>query len=148
VDFKTPEEELAEFLAAQPSWLRKILERDFNLSWDEGMAWNQAAEWWQDGGEKTQKEYENILRRIPDRWREYRKRLRQDALAHIPPEKPGRRRKDMLAEEAKQLQDAGKSYAQIAKALNSKRGAGTTTAEAIRKLLSSRRQRRSTPDKT
>jgi hypothetical protein len=43
--------------------------------------------------------------------------------------------------------NAGKSYAQIAVAINRQHGDGTTTPEAIRKILKSREGRR-TPDKT
>jgi hypothetical protein len=36
--YKSPREELEEFLAAQPSWLRKILQLDLSLTTDEQVA--------------------------------------------------------------------------------------------------------------
>lgn len=144
----TPEEELQKFLDAQPSWLRKLLQLDFSLSQDEHLAWNQSASWWQAGGEqKAREEYETILRRIPARWREYRKRLREGALSAIPAGQPGRPRKDDVAEEATRLRSEGKSYAQIAILLNHKYPNNPTSPEAVRKLLDSRKQL-PTPDKT
>ena len=147
---KTPEEELAEFLASQPSWLRKVLQLQFeSLSPDEMLAWNQSDSWWTDGGAKDLEKYREIIRRIPAKWREYRKRWvkGRDALMNLAPGQAGAPRKDALALEAKQLKSQGKSYTQVAIALNHRHGTGTTTPEAVRKLLSSRKPR-STPDKT
>lgn len=53
--FKTPEDELDQFLATKPSWLRKILEFDLPLSDAEKLAWNKS-DWWQEGS-KDEKEY-------------------------------------------------------------------------------------------
>ena len=39
MDFKSPADELEEFLAAQPSWLQKILQLDYSLSREEFLAW-------------------------------------------------------------------------------------------------------------
>ena len=142
--FKTPEDELDQFLATKPSWLRKILEFDLPLSNPEKLAWSES-DWWQEGG-KDEKEHIRLVRRIPSRWREYRRRRMQSAVADLPLGPAGRPRKDQLADEARQLQFEGKSHAQISSALNRKYGPGATTREAIRKLLS--RRRRSTPDKT
>jgi hypothetical protein len=147
VSFKSPEEELDEFLAAQPSWLRKILQLDYSLSRDEHLAWNQSDWWWGSGQASVQEEYERLLRRVPEKWRDYCERKKLDALKGLPTVPAGRPRRDGLAREAEQLRLSGKSYAQTAKALNLKYGTGTTTAEAIRKLLTSRK-RSPTPDKT
>lgn len=145
---KNAEEELQQFLATKPSWLRKLLQLDFSLSPDDHVAWSQSVWWWQDGGEKkAREEYESILRRIPARWRQYRKRLKENALNDIPAGQPGRPRKDSIAEEATRLRSEGKSYAQIAILLNHKYPNNPTSPEAVRKLLDSRKQRRS-PDKT
>lgn len=142
--FKTPEDELDQFLATKPSWLRKILELDLALSNAEELAWSQS-DWWQEGG-KDEKEYIRLVRRIPSRWREYRRRRMQSAVADLPLGPTGRPRKDALADEARQLQLEGKSHADISRALNRKYGLGTTTREATRELLA--RKRRSTPDKS
>ncbi len=142
--FKSPEEELEQFLAAQPSWLRKILLLDFPFTQDEGIAWSES-DWIQNGG-KVEEEYIRLLQRVPEKWRDHCERKKLDALKGLPTVPTGRPRKDSIAHEAEQLRLLGKSYAQTAKALNLKHGAGTTTAEAIRKLLGSRK--RPTPDKT
>jgi hypothetical protein len=145
VAFKSPGEELEQFLAAQPSWLRKILQLDWSFTTDEELALHES-DWWQNGG-KVEEEYLRLLRRVPEKWRDYCERKKLDALKGLPKVPAGRPRRDGLAHEAEQLRLSGKSYAQTAKALNLKHGAGTTSAEAIRKLLSSRK-RRTTPDKT
>jgi hypothetical protein len=142
--FNGPEEELEQFLAAQPSWLRKILLLDFSLTTDEHLAWTES-DWWQRGG-KVAEEYERLLRRVPDQWRDYCKRKKLEALKGLPTVPTGRPRRDGLAHEAEQLRRSGKSYVQTAKALNLKHGEGTTTPERIRKLLKSRKH--PTPDKT
>jgi hypothetical protein len=142
-----PERELANFLAAQPSWRRKRLQSDFSWTAKEITEWSQA-----DCREDcaAREEYEKILRKLPEKWREYRKKRRQvaiaTALSTIPPAKAGRPRKDSLAGEALALRKAGKSYSQIAVLINHKHGT-VTTPDAIRKLLGSRR-RGPAPDKT
>jgi hypothetical protein len=45
---KSHEQDLKEFLAAKPSWLRKILQLDFDLTSEELLAWQQSDRWWQD----------------------------------------------------------------------------------------------------
>jgi hypothetical protein len=141
---KDPERELHELLAAQPAWRRKWLLRDYSWTADEISAWsssNPQEDWLVYG------DYEAILRRIPAKWRAYVKQLRRNGWSSLPGgNPPGRPRKDAIAEEARQLQSAQKSYRQIEIALRSKYGAGAPTAEAIRKLLASRR--RQAPDKT
>jgi hypothetical protein len=90
-------------------------------------------------------EYLRLLRHVPEKWRAYCERRKADALKDLPTVAAGRPRRDGLTHEAEQLRLSGKSYAQTAKALNLKHGAGTTTAEAVRKLLNSRKL--PTPDK-
>ena len=135
--FKSPEEELEQFLAAQPSWLQKILQLDMSLTDEERLAWN-ASNWWHDNG-KVEDEFLRLLQRVPKRWREYCERKKLDAIRGLPTVPTGRPRKDSLADEAAELRRSGESYAQTAKSLNLRHGAGTTTAQAIRKLLSSRK---------
>jgi hypothetical protein len=142
--FKSPQEELAQFLSAQPSWLRKILQLDYSLTTDEHLAWTES-DWWQEGG-KIGEEYLRLLRRVPEKWRDHCERKKLDALKGLPTVSAGRPRKDNIAHEAEQLRQSGQSYAQTAKTLNLRHGACTTSPEAIRKLLGSRK--RTTPDKT
>jgi hypothetical protein len=151
VAFNSPEEELEQFLAAQPSWLRKILLLDSSLTTDEQATWI-ASDWWQEGG-KVEEEYLRLLQRVPNRWREHRRKVAGNALSTLPSAQSGRPRKDLLAEEAKHLHEAGKSYAEVADILRDKyttmtaKGERHPTREGIRKLLDSRKPRR-TPDKT
>jgi len=151
VGFETPEEKLQQFLDAQPSWLRKILQLDLSLSPDEQSAWVQS-NWWQEGG-KVEEEYIRLLRRVPNKWREHRGKVALNALSTLPSARAGRPRRDSLAEEAKHLHEAGKSYAEIADMLRDKyatmtaKGEGSPTKESIRNLIRSR-EPRSTPDKT
>jgi len=39
---KSPEQELEEFLCAKPSWLRKILQLNFDLTQEELLDWQQS----------------------------------------------------------------------------------------------------------
>jgi len=145
VEVKGAEKDLAEFLAAQPSWVRKVLLRDFSLNSEESEACENAD--FNDLAAR-EREYRAILQRIPAKWREYCRESRRLALANVPMGKAGRPRKDDLAEEASRLKRAGKSYAGVANEINRRHGTGTTSPEAIRKLLSSRKRGGSAPDKT
>jgi hypothetical protein len=151
VDFATAEEELQQFLDAQPSWLRKILQLDLSLSPDEQSSWVQS-NWWQEGG-KVEEEYIRLLRRVPNKWRDHRGKVTRNPLSTLPSARSGRPRRDSLAEEAKGLHEAGKSYHEIADMLRDKyatmtaKGERHPTSESIRKLIHSRKPHR-TPDKT
>jgi hypothetical protein len=141
--FKDPEKELEQFLAEQPSWVRKVLRRELPLEGQDAKNCSEALEG--DGIfelSALEKKYRAILIRIPTRWRDYREKLKRIALANLPTRQVGRPRKDAFAEEASQLKAAGKSYANVAKELNRKYGPSTTTSDAIRKLLGSRKRER------
>jgi hypothetical protein len=92
----------------------------------------------QDDAADLLREYERKIRSMPTKWREYRERWGVIALP-LSANPEGRPRKDALADEAKQLQNSGLSYAQIAIRLNREHGEGTTTKENIRGLLKYRR---------
>jgi hypothetical protein len=149
VTFKNAEEELAEFLAPYGAWLERCFRgdatvEDLSTLCEQGLGFSNIT-----AHGKLKEQYESILRRIPARWREYCKiksRLAQEVVGP-PAGVPGRPRKDALAGEAELLQSESKSYAQIAQVINSRHGEGTTTKEAVRKLLSPRRKGRP-PDKT
>jgi len=138
VTFKNAKEELRELLAQYPSWVERILWKNpsaTNLQPYEGLL----------------EKYESIVLRIPEKGREYRKakQLYAQRVLGPPPGRAGRPRKDAVAEEAQQLKSEGKSYAQIARTLNSRHKESPTTKEAVRKLLTSRKKERPpTPDKT
>jgi hypothetical protein len=101
------------------------------------------------GGSGLREKYENIVRRIPRRWRDYcDAQVKYDAERYAQWYKnTGTPRKDDIAAEAQQLKANGKSYHQIAIALNQKYGPDTTNSEAVRARLRSRK-RQATPDKT
>ena len=153
--FEKPKQQLREFLAAGPSWLLKIFQLD-SLSTEELSDLYQSFWWWQHlSSGKAQNDFERLLRRCPDEWRKYRKFCKKVALSRLPSARPGRPRKDALADEARELKQAGLSQSEIADTLNRqypnlkdrKGNDRPVTAEAVRKLLASRR-REITPDKT
>jgi hypothetical protein len=130
------------------------------MSAEDSVAWVQSDWWWTLEGEtEIRNEYEGLLRQIPGRWREYRKKLARSAqeLLRLSPGKPGRPRKDVEAAELQQ-QHQTKSYGQIATA-RLKRAIGDKTTkeqqklailkegEQVRKLISSRISRKAPPDK-
>lgn len=135
--FKKAEEELEELLAQYPPWAEIILWKNpspSNLERYPGLL----------------DKYESVLQRIPERWREYRRAKKKYAqrVSGPPPGVAGRPRLDVIAEEAKRLKADGKSYAQVALALNSRDGQNTRTSESVRKLLASRKKKPpTTPDK-
>lgn len=133
MDFKSPEDELEEFLVSLPSWHRKILELDYSLSRDELSAWQQS-DWWQNGGPVDDK-YLELLEHCPQKWREYRKRKRELALVEVPRAQRGRpktRAKELA--EILALKERGLNEEQIARA----RG---LTKDAVRKRLEAARDR-------
>jgi hypothetical protein len=133
MDFKSPEDELEEFLASLPSWHRKILELDYSLSRDEWSAWQQS-DWWQNGGQ-VDDNYLQLLKRCPEKWREYRERKRRLALMDVPRALPGRpktRAKELA--EILALKAQGLNVDKIAK----KRG---LTRDTVRKRLEAAKRR-------
>jgi hypothetical protein len=135
---KSPEQDLEEFLAAKPSWLRKVLQLNFALTQQELLAWHQSDWWWQDTRGTVEEEYLRLLKQCPSQWNEYCKRRKENALRDLPSGVPGRPPKDALAWEATELKRR-LSYAKVSKQLNEKYGPGTTTEGAIRQLIKSRK---------
>jgi hypothetical protein len=86
--FRSPEKELEAFLAALPSWHRKILQLDYPLSWEELLAW-QRSDWFQFGGQ-VDDQFLQLIERCPAEWREYRRRKKKLALMDVPMGQPGR----------------------------------------------------------
>jgi hypothetical protein len=151
VIFTSPEEELAEFLASQPSWRQKWLMVDVpSLLPEELQEWLGSDP---RADRVARDKYEAILKRIPAKWHEYRSKWEQIALSSVPSGLSGRPRLDALAAEARALHRDDKSYAQIAiilgpkYAVQTKKGIRKPTADSIRKLVKSR-ERDSSPDKT
>ena len=142
-----PKNELEEFLAGLPAIVRKIINFDYDFS--HSSAEDREACGTFDWGSLSdlRRHYERLLVQHPAEWRQYRKAFAKSMRLFVPPARPGRPRKDDLASKARHLQKAGMSYAQIAARLNNEHGKGTTTREAIRKLLSSRKPS-SPPEKT
>jgi len=151
------EKQIEEFLAAQPSWLRKYLQGDYSLSGEE-QSEMRGVNWPGLYGQAREK-YLEVLKRCPTRLRDYRKRERkrgaESALWGVPPLKKGAARiHDAIVAEAKEKEQAGLTQADIALSLNSKypgrkdRNGNEKpfTEESVRKLL--RRRRSRAPDKT
>jgi hypothetical protein len=145
VNLKSPEEEIDEFLASKPSWLRKLLQFDFSISSDEWLAWHKSDEWWRDAGASVNCKYENLVKRSSSRWSEHCRRSKENALKDVPSVRQGRPRKDALADAAMLLRRAGKSPEEIAVLLRDKftemteKGFREPTPDGIRKLLDSRK---------
>lgn len=137
--FKNPEEQLDEFLAAGPRWLQKMFQLD-SLSAVELSEWYSHFWFWRLSlSWKVQRQFEGLLRQCPERWRKYRKLCKKVALSVLVPSvRPGRPRKDALAQEAIELK-RHLSYPRVAKKLNQKYGRGTTTEGAVRQLIRSRK---------
>jgi len=129
-----PQKELEVFLAALPMWLRKALEQCKSTKFTSA----DPKEWraFRDYVDDKLQRYENLLRRIPTKWKAYRKKHREQygspATQIMLPRNPaGAPRKDAIASEAIRLRKEGKSYAQIARKLKRKK-------DATRKLVKSR----------
>lgn len=147
-----PEEELAEFLATQPLWRQKWLRVDAaSLLPEELQAWLGGSE--VNENSLARDKYEAILRRIPAKWQEYRRKWEKIGQSCVPSALSGRPRNDALAAEATLLHQQRFSYAQIAMmlgpkyAVQTKKGVRKPTPESIRKLVKSR-DPASHPDKT
>jgi hypothetical protein len=161
VGLDSPEEQLEKFLAAQPSWERKILQFE-PLSTEEIEAWVRCDWWWTlQSDNQIRGDYERLLRQAPSRWSEYRRRAARNALKTmgLPSGRPGRPRKDAEAEELQELHRT-MSYGEIAITRlktghsNSDAGIGEQQRlallkerERIRKLVGSRKPRQRPPEK-
>lgn len=150
-------DDLEEFLSRQPSWIRKILEGDYSLATEEHVQM-QHSDWPELLGQ-AQDTYQELLRKHPEKLRQYRKLQRKlaanSAVLTLPKLRTGRPRQDSLAQEAEELRRSGLSQPKIAHELNRrypdrKNRTGKKnpfTAEAVRKILG-RHKRRITPDKS
>lgn len=131
-----PESDLEAFLSSIAPYRRKALERGLA-----SLSQNEVRQWLIDEEKPTGiwQEYEQLLKRIPARYREYRAReiatFAQIRASQLPAYPEGRPPKEDLANEALDLQRQDMTIPQIAAYLGRKHGVGTTTPEAIRKLL-------------
>ena len=91
----------------------------------------------------AQERYEELLGNCPVRLREYRNRrlreARKKVLESLPSLRKGAPRKDGLATEAAEMRQKKMSYGRIAIELNRKYGKGTTTPQAVYRLISRRK---------
>jgi hypothetical protein len=133
VKSKSPEDELEEFLALLPSWHRRILQLDYSLTPDELSAF-QKSDWWQNGG-PVDDQYLELLKRCPEKWRDYRERKKREVLTQVPPARRGRPKTppNELAK-IRALEKRGLNNDQIAKLLG-------LTKEAVRKRLETAKRR-------
>ena len=155
--FNKPEQELEEYLARQSTWVRKFLQGDFALTRSERADMLQSN--WPEVYGKAQDEYLELLKKFPEKLREYRKLQKrlgtESALWGVPSLPPGAPRKDLLAQEALELQQRGMSQTSIASILNERHPNLTDrkgnprpiTSEVVRKMLASRKHE-SPPEKT
>jgi hypothetical protein len=156
MDSKDREQQLAEYLFAKPSWLRKVLQLDYALTTEE-LADMASVNWPVVYGE-ARDEYLGLLERCPDKLSDYRKRLKtqgsKSALVGVPGMPLGAPRKEWLAQLCRELQERGMSQPEIAREVNlrypdlkdKKGNLRPITEEVVRKRLSSGRKR--TPEKT
>lgn len=157
MDGTNPEDEqIEEFLSAQPSWLRRVLQCDYGLTLEE-RADMVSVNWPELYGQARDK-YLELLKRCPKRLRDYRKREKkrgaQSAVQDVPSLKPGAPRlDDAVALEARELEQAGLTQAEIALFLSRKYperedrkgNKKPFTEESVRKLL--KRRQPHAPDK-
>jgi hypothetical protein len=151
MDSGGPEQRLAEFLAVKPSWLRKVLQHDYALTTEE-QAELASVNWPEVYGQALD-EYFELLRECPARLREYRKGAEkhgaQNALFGVPRVPEGAPRKEWLAQECWDLQQAGMSQPEIARELNlrhpnlkdKKGNPRPINEEVVRKQLASLRKK-------
>jgi hypothetical protein len=154
---KSPEQACEEYLSAKPSWLRKVLQCDYALTPEENAG--MATVNWPEVYGQARDEYLELLRQCPDRLQEYRKLLKkqgaESAVVGVPSVPAGARRKDWLALEARELEQAGMSQPEIAAELNRRHPDLTDrkgnprpiTAEVVRHQLKTLRHRTS-PEET
>jgi hypothetical protein len=110
--FKSPEKELEEFLASKPEWMRRYFQKGIGaLNQDELVVMLQSGEII-----TLTSEYEKILQQMPVKWREYRKRRKQESVfdSQVPKGKLGRPI-DSKAGEYFEQHSGHSSYADIAK---------------------------------
>ncbi len=148
--------DVEEFLARQPSWLRKFLQGDNVLTPAERGEMTKGN--WPEIYGDARDQYLELLKRHPNKLREYRKLQKKVALESalwlMPSLKPGAPRLDALALEASELEQSGLTQGDIAVSLNRKYperqdrkgNKKPFTEESVRKLL--KRRRASMPDKT
>ncbi len=148
--------DVEEFLARQASWLRKFLQGGNVLTPAERGEMTKGN--WPEIYGDARDQYLELLKRHPNKLREYRKLQKKVALESalwlMPSLKPGAPRLDALALEASELEQSGLTQGDIAVSLNRKYperqdrkgNKKPFTEESVRKLL--KRRRASMPDKT
>jgi len=122
----SPEQKLQAFLDSLPEWRRKWLRYDppFDGIWisqqppyserlkaarQEMSAWAENL----DDDIPIREQYERLLQQIPQSWREYRTKLKRQALSDLTKAKAGRKRETELAERIWELQGEGKTTPEI-----------------------------------
>jgi hypothetical protein len=138
---QNPEKQLEEFLASKPTWMQRFLQMSFGLlSPDDIREWGNNL----DEAIGAKDEYERILQQTPDKWKEYRKRQKQEAQpliqSLVPKATPGRKLKSELAEQIWALDAEGKTNQEILQTLRD-RGVNLSL-EAVESYLKKRRRAR------
>jgi len=139
---KSPEEQLEDFLASKPDWMRRYLQTGIE-SMTQG-DFSEESKWDKNHDDvfklAVTRDYERILQQIPARWKAYRKRQKRENQWFVneflvTKGNAGRPRKDALAQEAVELHQRGMNFPQVAAELNKRHGKETTTPTAVSKLI-------------
>ena len=133
-----PEKELQEFLASKPEWVQMALQ-----SGNSQMTPQQRL-WWMDESDELIEQYEQILRRIPRKWKQYRQRTVREfgtilGSILVSKGKPGRKKNVKLAERIWSLDAEGKSNREIQQMLNA--SGENLSLDAVESYLKNRRRR-------
>jgi hypothetical protein len=147
--FEKELKELEEFLAPLPDWLQLVVQEDLSSFPPDKVSLWMDYDWSE--LERLKQEYERIIAQIPQQWKAYRKRVRQNSelLRPMPKKNPGRPRMDGEAQRYTALHSKGKSYRSIAAEELQAEPDGEAKplliekeSERIRQLIRSRRRRK------
>lgn len=135
-----PEKELQEFLASKPEWVQTYFQEGISkLTLKEKSESIDKHEWLSGLTEQ----YEQILCRIPGRWKQYRAKIMREygntfGRLLLPKAVPGRKENIKLAERIWALDAAGKKNHEIQETLNA--NGENLSLEAVESYLKKRRR--------
>lgn len=152
------EQELQKFLDSLPEWRRKWLfhQDPFSSQWlseghveklskdspEQFKAMMEQLALWKDNfadDGPIRERYETLLQENPSRWREYRNKLKREALSYVPKGKPGRKPERKLAERIWKLHAEGKSVPEMQRIFRAE--GKNYSREAIEAYLKTRRKK-------
>lgn len=138
---QNPEKELEVFLASKPAWMQRYFQTGLgSLNQTEVIKWSNSV----DEVFKLTSEYERILKQMPAKWKEYRKRQKLEAqrlLQYLVPKgTPGRKLNRELAKQIWALDAEGKTNQEIQQTLKEREV--NISLEAVESYLKKRRRAR------